>query len=302
MKIAPFEKKKKVFIVSACRTGTTFLGEKVDKILPDTFSVHEPDNIPIQDIKHIGKIVTKIRNQGGFWNQLFLKSMGLSGARNLSISRIQGKITQKQVLERFFQDRKWVDKITAERYVESNQQLFGFSEDLLSIPHSKVIYFVRNPFDWTRSMLNHPNGWYGKKDLISHLDILGFKRITPKYTKCMPVSNWNNYGQVEKLIWMWNYLNDRFLRVAQRHPHHCRVFRYEDIFKDPKIHELNDLLYWLSGETEIDRYLSKILLLLKQKVHSAYTLKIKPVIELSNEHRRMINLECSAMIRSLGYS
>ena len=76
-----FNNTNKIFIISAGRTGTKLFGDYLDKIIPDSLSLHEPDTINLLNFKSLLK---KIKRQS-ISELLILKSLGYLGSRNISL-------------------------------------------------------------------------------------------------------------------------------------------------------------------------------------------------------------------------
>lgn len=264
-----FEERNKVFIISAGRTGTHYFASELSRIIPDCFSVHEPDNIQWDGRRHpIIHTVKHCRTYGGFRNLVFLKALGLTGARNHSINRLGGTIEKRDLLVRFCGERKWTENLECSLYVESNQQLFGISEDLLDLPNSRVAYFVRNPVDWIRSYMNlHAGnrsiGLYGEGDWLSRINKLGFRRLTPGSVGLVD-NNWQRRSRAEKLAWYWNYVHTIFLKVLEKGREEVRIYKYEDFFKQKDERTQRDFLAFITG-CEVSR-LSEILKRLEESL------------------------------------
>ena len=79
-----------VFIVSGGRTGTQFLGDRLSLAIENSYSVHEPDILPIS-VKRVGGRLRTF----GLWNMVFGKALGLSGIRVLGQRAITGTIDRE---------------------------------------------------------------------------------------------------------------------------------------------------------------------------------------------------------------
>jgi len=294
-----FDKKHKVFIVSAGRTGTKFFAETLPQIIPDCYATHEPDNIKIERPNLISNIVKQVKEQGGITNLILLKALGLTGARNLSLRRLNNRLDSHSVINRFRRERQWTEKISCSTYVESNHQLFGFSEDLLQLTNTKIIYLIRNPFVWIRSCMNFSQSWYGNKDLLTIINFLGFKRITPNNIGIRDVP-WHEYSQCSKLAWLWNCLNSIFYKVSSHH-RNAWLFRYEDIFtqKDSEtIHTFLKLL--ISDKNTLKESYSTFMRSLGKKIHSGYVRNIE--WDFSPKELDSVRKICGSLMKKFDYS
>ena len=294
-----FDEKHKVFIVSVGRTGTKFFAEILPQIIPDCYAVHEPDNIKIAKPNMFRNIIKQVKEQGGITNLILLKALGLTGARNLSLRRLRNRLDEKSAINQFKKERQWVERICCSTYVESNQQLFGFSEDLLMLPNTKIIYLVRNPFDWIRSWINLNQSWYGKKDLLAMVNFLGFKRISPKNIGIVDVQ-WKEYSQCSKLAWLWNYLNNIFYKISSNH-RNAWLFRFEDIFvqKDEEtIHAFLNLL--INDKKALEESQKTFMHLLVVKIHSGYVRKIE--WDFSPKELNSVRKICGPLMKEFDYS
>ena len=294
-----FNEKHKVFIVSAGRTGTKFFAVILPSIIPDCYATHEPDNIKIERPHLIRNIIKQVKEQGGIRNLILLKALGLTGARNLSLRRLNNQLDGQSTINQFKAERQWVEKICCTIYVESNQQLFGFSEDLLMLPNTKIIYVVRNPFGWIQSWMNLNQSWYGKRDLLATINFLGFKRISPKNIGIADVP-WREFSQCTKLAWLWNYLNNIFFEISSHHKN-AWLFKFEDIFiqkNDEAIRKFLNLLASDKKTFEESHHAMKHLL--EKKIHSGYVLDNEWVF--SSEELNSVRKICGSLMKKLDYS
>lgn len=223
LEASPFRAAKKTFIVSAGRTGTHFLGSRLSRLRAGVFSVHEPDKVEFQN-RRWREFFSAARAQ----NPLRLsvgKVLGVNGTRNLSLKRLQRRWSRERCLQRLIRERDWVP--SCRLYIESNYQLFGLPEDLLFLPDTRVVFIVRQPQMWAGSWLKKK--WYGDRDLLYRLNLLGLKRLTPANAG-IQLPEWEDFSREEKLIWVWGFLNQSFYTTAQSHPGRAGWFRFEDVF------------------------------------------------------------------------
>lgn len=263
MSTSDFESVKKIFIVSAGRTGTEFFGENMLKLSGSLYSVHEPDRLSIRKDKIKG-IVQKIKKIG-FSNVVIKKFLGTHGSRNLSLQKMSGKLSQATIQKRLFEERKWVSS-EVELYIEANYQLFGVIEELCNLKNSKVLLFFRDPRDWVASWMNRGT-WYDEKDLLERIDLLGMKRLTPKNID-QNLPQWANYSRFQKLCWAWTEINEIFYNTCKADYSNLTYFFFEDIFVNKKINEIERLLFSLLGGMYNESVKSKFIELLKKKINT----------------------------------
>lgn len=113
--------------------------------------------------------------------------------------------------------------IEGKKFIETNNRITFFAHQIAALyPNSKFIHLVRNPTSFVKSGL--ARNWYSGKSLYDE------GRIRPDH------SDWNNWSQIEKILWLWNETNsfaeefkkgisaDRFLFIKS-----------EDLFRSPEV-------------------------------------------------------------------
>lgn len=287
---------KKVFIVSAGRTGTKFFGENMSKLSGALYSIHEPDRLSIRRDR-IGNNFQKIKKIG-FSNAVIKKFLGTRGSRNLSLNNISGKLPRGIIQTRLLEDRKWVPS-EIDLYVEANYQLFGVIEVLLNLKNSKVILFSRDPRDWVASWMNK-GSWYDRKDLLTQIDLLGLKRLTPKNIG-QKLPQWDNYSRFQKLCWAWTAMNGIFYNLCNANYSNLTYFFFEDIFVNKDITEIQRLLGFLMGKMYNESVLENFMELLEKKINTNPDTSFPPWTYW--DPKTCIDLEdiCGDLMRKLGY-
>jgi hypothetical protein len=252
---------RKTFIVSGGRTATMLFGNRLNESFGDVFSVHEPDVVELT--RHgVAASATQLARQG-LLRMGLLKALGRAGTRNLSLARLTGRLDHDQVIEWFLKDRRHLGEIGSPYYVEANAQLFGITEDLLRLPNANVVLVIRDPRTWIESWLKKK--WYSDRDLLTRLDVLGFKRITPGNVGA-EMSAWEGYSRVEKLAWVWGFLAASFARLEAAHPDVACVVRFEDVLgADPAIDKQRMLVGRIFGEDEVETRLETFQRMILQK-------------------------------------
>ncbi len=89
-----------VFVASGGRTGTTFFGERLDEVIADCHSEHEPDVLALNR----GRSLLRIR-QFGLWHMLFGRMLGTSGLRVLGHRYMTGEMPPATVIRRLREQR-----------------------------------------------------------------------------------------------------------------------------------------------------------------------------------------------------
>jgi len=207
-----FNEKNFVFIISAGRTGTKFLGDKLSEIIENSYSVHEPDVLN-DDFKNI---INKIY-QFGIYQMIIGKFLNKTGIRNLSQNYISRKININQLVTQLINHReKFYKKINSNLIIESYSGWYGVIPGIQKLyKYYKIIIIIRDPREWIRSTINWQN-IYGKKDFVQKLSFLKLERLNPEMTQDMNYSmDWKEYSKFEKLCWMYNSLYSIMLSEAK---------------------------------------------------------------------------------------
>jgi hypothetical protein len=180
------------YILSAGRTGTVFLESFLVNHCPGVTAVHEPP----PSRQHL--MLANLRNDWGLCGGLL--------AWHFQRSRLQRLAARGSA------------------YVEINPHLCPLA-DLLPDPARplRVVHMVREPASWAASML----GFKASTRFRSIIDYIPF--ATPYPAPRPP--GWSGLPQAEKVLWRWNWCNERLLELKLLTPHYCLV-RYEDLFGD----------------------------------------------------------------------
>src|SRR6056297_522671 len=294
MKTDHFTKINKVFIISSGRTGTKFLGNNFHKISKEFYSIHEPDRITFNK-KQAGELIQKFCKQG-ITRPIVLKAIGYCGTRNLSLKNINKELSKKRITKRFLDDRKWFKPQDNKIYIESNHQLFGLINILITLQNSKTVIIFRDPREWVKSWMNK-GSWYTSTDVLSFVDFAGFKRITPKNVG-IHKTEWLGYSRFQKLCWVWNFINKCFVDEIEKN--NLSYFFFEDLFikKDPQI--LRNFLTVSLGNLYNPEHSKNLSMLLHTKVNDT-TIEVFPHwekwdIALCKE----LQLNCGWLMQKLG--
>jgi hypothetical protein len=212
-----------VFIASAGRTGTAFLGRNLDRVIGDCHSEHEPDLL----FGMHGLTWRQIR-EFGLWHMLFGRLTGQAGVRVLGQRLLTGGIDAETARRRLRRSRaRYHAGIPAGLVIESHFQWWLLAGELARMwPEAKLIGIVRDPRDWIRSWLNH-GGRYDRRDRAA---LLPPGRLTPaKLGQGALARRWDGWGTFGKLAWEWAELYGRLTAAVEAHPA-ARMWRFEDLF------------------------------------------------------------------------
>lgn len=219
----PFNDKYFVFIISAGRTGTKYFGTILEKIIDNSFSVHEPDVLSGVNVKLIKQV-----KQFGFYNMIPGRILGISGIRNLSERYLGGKISDDKLVQNIRKHREnFYKNIDEKLIIESYYGWYGCIPAIRKLyKNYKIVIITRDPKDWVTSNMNWQQ-WYGKKDWVNKLNA---GRINPSITKDEFYKNkWRNFNRFQKLCWAYQFIYNNLLKNSFNDIN-IKVFKYEDLF------------------------------------------------------------------------
>lgn len=286
-----FNNIRKVFIVSAGRTGTKFFGKNMVTFVPNSVSVHEPDKVSFQ--KGEG-LLNNIKRQGVI-DLFFLKSLGVTGGRNLSLHALKGEKSDRRILQSFLYSRAWVKDCNY--YFESNSQLFGLTGLLSKIPNTKIIILFRDPRDWVRSWMNK-GYWYDNKDILSKLNFLGLKRLDPKNVG-IHLQDWLYFSRFQKLCWVWNYMNSNLTHSLDRA--NVMSFTFEDLFISKDFHLTKNMFDFIFEHSQTEKYVNEFMALTDNKVNQTVFDTFPHWKQWSDDQCRTLHSFCGDLMVKLGY-
>lgn len=216
--------RKIVFVVSTGRTGTQFFGTLMEKMVDGCVSVHEPDYLWGE---RLHEWPSKIKSFG-----LYNLTAGLFDPTRsvymLSAERMRGKIDDRTAVDHLRRiRRRLLSGVSSDLFVEANPQLLGLV-DLLpeAFPQSRIIFIVRDPRTWIRSLMNSRTfPLYSKLDFRNWF---GLRIRAGEFPGDPHGDRWPRMSVFEKRCWFWNRAN-RF--ALDRMPDHgARTYRFEEIF------------------------------------------------------------------------
>ena len=230
-----------VFVVSAGRTGTTFLGEVLSGIIHGAFSVHEPDVLGRIDKAWVERIRTF-----GLYHMVIGRLLGLTGIRNLSLDYLSGKIRRCDAIDHLHRQRdRYYGSISADYIVESYTQWFGLLPLLPdAFDNHKVVGLIRDPRTWAVSIMNHGTR-FGHRDWITKL---GLRHLDPTMIGDTDfVDRWPVMSSFEKICWHWQAIST-LVHEHVRSSSDARLFRYEDLFRaDNRVDHFTDMLNFITS-------------------------------------------------------
>ena len=293
-----FDQINKIFIVSSGRTGTKFLGENLQKIVHNSLSVHEPDKVELTK-KHRAELINKFKKIG-IIELIINKALGISGTRNLSLRRINNEIEFGDIIKKIRKPRNVLLGDSYYRYYfEANWQLFGLLDDLFNFQNSKIIIFFRDPRTWVQSWMNK-GYWYDDKDLLTKIDMLGFKRVTPKNVG-IDNPEWKQYTRFQKLCWVWNYMNGLFYEAMGKDKKNIKAFYFEDIFVKKNKTKVREFLQFSLNEQYRENYTIELLDMLDHKVNQTKTNDFPHWQYWNDEYAKEMEYFCGDLMLNLGY-
>lgn len=288
-----------VLVVSGGRTATTFLGELLDQIIQDSYSVHEPDLFDGLNRKTWERI-----RRFGLYHMIFGRLAGRTGIRNLTQRYLSGRLSLEGLVEEILRHRKsYFDSIDSDLIIESYYQWYGLLPGAtLAFPRLRVAAVVRDPRPWVESWLAL-GAHHGHKD---HLTRWGFRRLNPRMVDDFEfVERWPRMTSFEKNCWDWRIVYGLITKWVDDHS--CaQLFRFSDLFlSDERNRHFRKLLQFIT--TFPDRrfeYLfdPSILRLQKNQAQDAPASETaRSWTTWSTERASLLDDICGDLMRELGY-
>jgi len=227
------------FIISAGRTGTTFLGAKAAEVIHDCFSVHEPDNLSVQPLKNIERI-----REFGPWHMIFGRILGRTGPRALGTRYLLGSWPESHCRMKIERMRSgYYARQEASLIIESNPQ-WHYAIDLIPgvWPKAKIAIIIRDPRTWIQS-------WIQKGLRHTRMDLARYfppGRIVPKhFNEPSGTDRLHDLDTFGKLAWEWQFVNRRLINHFEGNML-CSLFRYEDLFGESANEEMQRMVEFLA--------------------------------------------------------
>jgi len=284
-----------VFIISPGRTGTQYFGKLLTQMIPDCYSIHEPDawknwrDSPVTKIRHFG-----------VYQVLLGKFLGKTGVRNLSLNHLSGQLNLEQLKSAIYRSRlRFYSAIDQDLIVESHRGWFGAIDGIRALfPHYKIAVIVRDPRAWVVSNLN----WgtlYGPKDKVS---LLGLKRLAPHVIgDTAYIEPWKAFSRFEKLCWVWNAMYTILLEGIAGDPN-GRVFLYEDLFLSDQRDEIaNRFLEFITtfSDRRFPYHIGEGVL--DKRIHATKKHRFTGWDEWSSKEAIRLDQMCGDLMKHFGY-
>lgn len=214
---------KLYFIISTGRTGTRSLAKFLNHFSVN-YALHEP--------------LPNLLNEGNDY------------ARGLIDNE---KIKKKFVAARQFHFKKALANPKVQNYIESNNRLYSFIDQLRELYNEvKFIHVVRDGRDVVRSGLSRK--FYTKHDTAY--------RIRADYFPDDPFyERWEYLDQFEKVCWWWLKKDKMIYSSTYNHPDSIMI-KFNDLFdsekKYPGLRKILDFIELEVTDEEINRYLQRV--------------------------------------------
>lgn len=287
---------KAIFFVSLGRTGTHFLGKKMQEVIENSVSFHE---IGVLDITSPFTWLKPIK-EVGLWSASLGKLSPKHSLRLLSIKRIKGDIDDDTACEYIYKmRRRIIDRFPSKIFIEANQQFFGLVDLIPRVfTNSKIVFFIRDPREWGKSWLNWKYPLYGQKDIIKWGKDW---RLNPSHFKDKEYEKkWHEMTQFEKLCWMWLRVTE-FVLSRTKDVQQVMSVKYEDIFHPPhaKFKEMIEFITTFPDGTKAkwtipDDFFS-------QKIAPAKKNRFSSWREWDKESAISLHTICGKMMQKFGY-
>ena len=288
-----------VFLTSAGRTGTRFFGDKMSQMIPNSFSVHEPDLFT-----SFGNLSLKQVRQFGLYHLTLGKALGKTGIRNISQNYLAGRINLDELKNAIAKHtQKCYADLENELITDSYYGWYGAIPGIQSLYNNyKIVCLIRSPQSW----LNSNMAWgamYGKRDWVSNLWVLPLKRLNPKMIHDSNYEKkWGGFSNFQKLCWTWKTINEIILRNVEGDPN-AITFKFEELFiANEKYTALGKMLNFV---TEFPEKKFPFVIpenILEQKVHQSTSSDISEKREWNSEMKENLLSICGDLMQKLDYT
>jgi hypothetical protein len=217
-------RKHVVLIVSAGRTGTAFLGERMSEFVSDCWSAHEPDVWDGWLSRHSWRAVRWF----GPYHTIVGKLIRRTGMRAIAERYLSGDWSGERAATAIIrQRRRFYETRPASLVVESNYQWYGVLPLLRDVfARYGVLAIVRDPRTWVRSRINF-GAHHDRRDRVQRL---GLPRVSPGLLgREGGAAEWDRMDTFQRLCWDWNFVAERLIQAAAADPA-VRLARFEDLF------------------------------------------------------------------------
>lgn len=281
-----------VFIASGGRTGTTFFGEVLGKVIGDSFSAHEPDVM--------GKIGPKFWEQlrrFGIYQMLLGKMIGATGLRPVGHRLLAGQISEQDGIARVRKMRQaYHAEIDAPLVIESAGRWWMLVDVIgKAWPGAKTVGVIRDPRDWIESWRRHQPARHA--------------RLFPRWFPQGPlkpadmgdtewIDRWKDLDIFGRLAWDWRAITMHLDRAQDNLPN-VRVFRFEDLF-DQNGKAFGELVDYVATHGD-HRYPVGDLDGVTGEVRNASRGAARSWTDWPDEEIRLVEEMCGPLMRKYGY-
>lgn len=281
------------FITSAGRTGTTFLGRKLSYAIDNCASVHEPDDLTMSIRENLIRVRTF-----GIWHMLLGRLSGQTGLRPIGTKYLMSKMDPETCCEKIGRTREdYFASLDYSLVIESNPQ-WQYLIDLIPKiwPEAKIVVIIRDPRTWIQSWINK-GGRHTFTDMVRYFPP---GRLSPgKIGDSRWKAEWKSLDTFGRLAWEWQNVNHRLSHHAETNDR-CRIFRYEELFKQENVAEMEKLLQFLSCfGSRVHKF--KIPADFTQNRHHSSTGSFPQWPEWHPTQARQVDIMCGNLMRKFGY-
>ena len=213
-----FNPENSILVMGVMRSGTSWLGEMVTKIL-NARSIFEPLNFPFTDFKDLGK--------GILYNDV-------SNKKNLVLNKTLEKIITGKLKPNYFVDKDNIKGIYEYRVIKSLRLVWLIDYISLNYPQVPILFIFRNPFACIRSQCEVA---FNNKEQLTiskwyYKELLNNRKIENVL--------WNNIGKY--YIESENYKIYKFASLAVHYSFvikcsnkndNIKFLNYENLINDP---------------------------------------------------------------------
>jgi hypothetical protein len=264
-------------------------------MIPEAFSVHEPDVLMDFKIKSFQQIRTF-----GVYNLIFGKLTGKTGIRNLSQNFLAGKIDRKQLVTAIVEHReKFYEQLKSNLVIESYSGWYGTIPGIRQLYRNhKIVAIVRDPRTWVTSNMNWGT-MYGHRDWITRL---GLGRLSPQMINDERYAEvWKDFSRFQKLCWAWQAIN-RILLEAVDHQENAILVKFEDLFhSENRYGHLENLLTFLSNFPAQSFGFQIPNDVLDRRIHRTRNHRFPDWPDWKPQRRQELSEICGPLMESLGY-
>ncbi len=290
--------KPTIIITSLGRTGTRFFSTLFDGIISDGTALHEPDILNVGQGK--GKEIIRQIQESGIHNFIIRKALGQWSLVKISDGRVTKKLNYEESVKKTLNQRQqFVESKSGQVYIESNLGYYGLIDVLKDVyKHHRVIYVIRSPYDWIRSVMSWGT-MYNKGKIrgkVAHTWPTAFDFASDPYKL-----KWESMSRFERVCWSWGKLNEYAVNSVSQNVN-AKVFRFEDIFKSDNRYEY--LMELVQFATDIPN-VSPIIVdsldgWLNKQIHQSKD-QFPPWENWSREEKQHFQAVCGTLINKFNY-